>query len=133
MESLLNLISDFVKDGIIADSSMLLIIISLLVFLYRAFLVPMLDKINIIPGIDDVKSVLETNADITKLNLEEVSKKLDKIVDVLDGIEDNDSNNRRDIIDLKRDVEQIKQILNQFQGHFMYNGNPGHFGNRELR
>ncbi len=92
----------------------------------------MLSKLNSVPSVDTVKEIATENTNINKLNLEEVSNKLDKVIEVLDEIEGAGKDNRRDIKDLRRDVEQIKQILNQFQGHFMYN-NPGHFGNRELR
>lgn len=134
MESgLFTLISDLVTAGAIADTTLLLIIISLLGLGYRYIFVPMLDKLNSVPSIDNVKKIVNSSAELSELDLNEVSKKLDKIVEVLDEIEGTGDSNRRDIKDLRRDVEQIKQILNQFQGHLMYGGGPSHFGNRELK
>ena len=133
MESLFTLISDLAKDGVLADSTLLLIIISLLGVLYKFFLVPMLDKLNSAPSTDTLTTALKQSESNTEVKIEEVSKKLDKLIEVLDEIGDTGDSNRRDIKDLKRDIEQIKQILNQFQGHLMYSNNPGHFGNRELK
>lgn len=130
---LFTLISDLVDAGAIADTTLLLIIISLLGLAYRYIFVPMLDKLNSVPTIDNMKNIVNQSAEISELDLDEVSKKLDKIVEVLDEIEGTGEANRRDIKDLRRDVEQIKQILNQFQGHLMYGGGPSHFGNRELK
>lgn len=133
MESLISLIGDLVKDGSLADTTLLLIIISLLGVLYKFFLVPMFDRLSSVPNVDDLKQIIKASEDKSEIELKEVSNKLDKVIEALDEIESTGNANRRDIKDLRRDVEQIKQILNQFQGHFMYNGAPSHFGNRELK
>jgi chromosome segregation ATPase len=91
----------------------------------------MFDKIRSVPNEDSLKQIVKENS--SELELKEVSNKLDKLIEALDEIESTGNSNRRDIKDLRRDVEQIKQILNQFQGHFMYSGGPSHFGNRELK
>jgi predicted RNA-binding protein (virulence factor B family) len=52
---------------------------------------------------------------------------------LLDEVEDLSEGSYREIRELKKDVEQIKQILNQFQGHLMYSDKSNSFGNRELR
>ena len=62
-----------------------------------------------------------------------MSKLLDKLVEKLDGVDEVAKNNGRDLTEIKHDVENIKQILNQFQGHMMYNDQPRNFGNRELK
>lgn len=133
MDSIITLLSDAAKEGIIADSTLLLIIIALLGFLYKFFLVPMLDKLKSVPSNAQIKESLKESENNSDLKLEEVSKKLDKMIEVLDEIEDNGDANRRDVKELRRDIEHIKQILNQFQGHLMYGGGPSHFGNRELK
>ncbi len=133
MESLITLISELVKDGIVADTTLLLVIISLLGVLYKFFLVPMFDKLSSVPSLDSLKQIIKESDGKSELELKEVSNKLDKLIEALDEIESTGNSNRRDIKDLRRDVEQIKQILNQFQGHFMYSGGPSHFGNRELK
>lgn len=133
MDSIITLLSDAAKEGIIADSTLLLIIIALLGFLYKFFLVPMLDKLKSVPSNAQIKESLKESENNSDLKLEEVSKKLDKMIEVLDEIEDNGDANRRDVKEIRRDIEHIKQILNQFQGHLMYGGGPSHFGNRELK
>jgi septal ring factor EnvC (AmiA/AmiB activator) len=133
VESLITLISELVKDGIVADTTLLLVIISLLGVLYKFFLVPMFDKLSSVPSLDSLKQIIKESDGKSELELKEVSNKLDKLIEALDEIESTGNSNRRDIKDLRRDVEQIKQILNQFQGHFMYSGGPSHFGNRELK
>jgi hypothetical protein len=133
VDSIITLLSDAAKEGIIADSTLLLIIIALLGFLYKFFLVPMLDKLKSVPSNAQIKESLKESENNSDLKLEEVSKKLDKMIEVLDEIEDNGDANRRDVKEIRRDIEHIKQILNQFQGHLMYGGGPSHFGNRELK
>jgi Zn-dependent M32 family carboxypeptidase len=93
----------------------------------------MLDKLKSVPSNAQIKESLKESENNSDLKLEEVSKKLDKMIEVLDEIEDNGDANRRDVKEIRRDIEHIKQILNQFQGHLMYGGGPSHFGNRELK
>lgn len=131
--SLITLVSELIDAGFIADTTLLLIIIALLGYAYKFLLIPMIDKLNSMPTMDNLKGIVSDSAHGGELDIEEVSKKLDKIVEVLDEMEETGDANRRDIKDLRRDVEQIKQILNQFQGHLMYGGGPSHFGNRELK
>ncbi len=131
--NLVTLISDLIDAGLVADTTLLLIILALMGYAYKFILVPMLDKLNAAPTLENLKGIVGDSAHDGELNIEEVSKKLDKIVEVLDEMEETGDANRRDIKDLRRDVEQIKQILNQFQGHLMYGGGPSHFGNRELK
>ena len=131
--NLVTLISDLIDAGLVADTTLLLIILALMGYAYKFILVPMLEKVNAVPTIENLKGIVSESTHAGELDIEEVSKKLDKIVEVLDEIEGTGEANRRDIKDLRRDVEQIKQILNQFQGHLMYGGGPSHFGNRELK
>jgi Tfp pilus assembly protein PilO len=131
--NLVTLISDLIDAGLVADTTLLLIILALMGYAYKFILVPMLEKVSAAPTTENLKSIINESTHAGELDIEEVSKKLDKIVEVLDEIEGTGEANRRDIKDLRRDVEQIKQILNQFQGHLMYGGGPSHFGNRELK
>jgi methyl-accepting chemotaxis protein len=131
--SIFALISDLVKDGAVTDTTLLLIIIGLIFLGYTQIIKPLMSRVEKVASLENVKKIANDVQLKTELNIEEVSKKLDKIVEVLDEIESNGENNRRDIKELRRDVEHIKQILNQFQGHLMYGGGPSHFGNRELK
>lgn len=130
---LFTLISDLVNGGIIADSTLLLIIISLIGLGYHYVLKPILEYVKNAPSTAKVEAVVAKSTDDCKNDIDVVSQKLDKLLEVLDDIEGIDKDSRRDVKELKRDVEQIKQILNQFQGHLMYGGGPSHFGNRELK
>jgi DNA repair exonuclease SbcCD ATPase subunit len=131
--SLFALISDLVKGGMVADTTLLLIIIGLIGLGYTQIIKPLMSRVEKSVTLENIKTVADEIHKENELNIEEVSKKLDKIVEVLDEIESSGENNRRDIKELRRDVEHIKQILNQFQGHLMYGGGPSHFGNRELK
>lgn len=130
---LFTLISDLVNGGIIADSTLLLIIISLIGLGYHYVLKPILAYVKNAPSTATVEAVVAKSTNDCKNDIDVVSQKLDKLLEVLDDIEGIDKDSRRDVKELKRDVEQIKQILNQFQGHLMYGGGPSHFGNRELK
>lgn len=131
--SLFTLISELANGGVIADSTLLLIIIGLIGLGYSYVLKPLVTRSENTASLDNIKAIADEIHKENELNIEEVSKKLDKIVEVLDEIESTSENNRRDIKELRRDVEHIKQILNQFQGHLMYGGGPSHFGNKELK
>lgn len=130
---LFTLISDLVNNGTIADSTLLLIIISLMGLGYYYVLRPILRYVKNAPSTAKVEAVVTKSTNDCKNDINVVSQKLDKLLEVLDDIEGIDKDSRRDVKELKRDVEQIKQILNQFQGHLMYGGGPSHFGNRELK
>lgn len=129
---LIKLITDMAVSGIITDTALLLIIIAGLGILYKKVLDPMFQKIKKQPTIEDLKKIVQTASDEDELNVEEVSKKLEEMLKKLDDIEEFGKNNYREIFELKRDIEQIKTMLNQFQGHMMYN-HGGTFGNRELK
>lgn len=131
--SLFTLIGSLVESGTIADTTLLLIIIALIGLAYINVVKPMFDRIKTVPTSEEVKAIVETAEASEGIDIEELSKKLDKITEVLDEVEDLNRGNYREVKELKRDIEQIKQILNQFQGHLMYGSRSSSFGNRELK
>lgn len=134
MESgFITIVNSLIDKGIIADTSLFLIVAGLLIYGFRYWIKPMYDMLREVPTVDVLKEVVEENAEVEELNVEEMSKKLEKIVEVLDKVEDLGRGNYRETRELRKDIEQIKQILNQFQGHLMYGGRSGDFGNRELK
>jgi hypothetical protein len=138
MESqIFNFISALVENGTITDAGLLLIIILMICALSYYVLRPIYNKIQMVPSKEDVQEIIKAKIDIEEKHLEEIgeniSKKLDKMSDLLDGVEDLGKGSYREVKELKKDIEQIKQILNQFQGHLMYGGKTSSFGNRELR
>ena len=120
---LLAILNSMIENGILADATLFLIIISILVYGFVYIIQPMAKKLEGLATIEQIKN---------EVNIEELSKKLDKMTQVLDEIKEFDRDSYREINELKRDIEQIKQILNQFQGHLMY-GRSNAFGNRELK
>jgi len=129
-------ISGLVERGVITDTGLILFLILIISGLSYYVVKPIYYKVLSIPTVDDVKEIIINTAKSEELNIEEIEKeinsKLDKLIEVLDEVEDLEKGSYREIKELKRDIEQIKQILNQFQGHLMY-GRNSDFGNRELR
>lgn len=136
MESgLFTILETLINKGVLADTSLFLVIIAILIYGYKFVLSPILEHVKAAPSLDEIKVIAQPRNEVEGVNVEEISKKLDKIVEVLDEVEDFGRGNYREVKELKKDIEQIKTMLNQFQGHFMYNRstNSGDFGNRELR
>lgn len=138
MESqIFNFISALVENGTITDAGLLLIIILMICALSYYVLRPIYNKIQLVPSKEDVQEIIKAKIDIEEKHLgeigENISKKLDKMSDLLDEVDDLGKGSYREVKELKKDIEQIKQILNQFQGHLMYSGKTSSFGNRELR
>ena len=130
-----SLLSDVVTAGVVTDGTLLLFIFALAWMGYKYVLKPLSDKVDSLASADDLNKVMEEHDNFSEYEIEELSKKLEKLLEKLDVVEELSKNHDRDIQDLKRDIEHIKQILNQFQGHLMYSGNrrSPDFGNRELK
>jgi peptidoglycan hydrolase CwlO-like protein len=109
---LFQLVSDLATAGVLTDTTLLLIVIGLIFYGYKNILRPMLDRVNGQPTLDEIKSIAQTRNEEEDLNVEELSLKLDKLLEKLNEVEGYSKSNERDISELKRDIEQIKQILN---------------------
>ena len=134
MEFIGSIISEAMKNGYITTETLLLLLNGLVIVGYFKVIKPLKDKIDTIATIDDIRATSDTTSREGKINLGEIITKLDKIIDNIDEIQDLDGNIYREIINMRRDVESVKRILDQFQGHMMYGGRrAGDFGNRELR
>ena len=132
--SVISLLNNAIEAGMITDTALLLLIIGFLAFIYRTILRPIVDRVNNVPTYNDVQKIIEDQKSNDSINLDELKSRLEKIVEYLELIEADSNISTRDIQDLKRDLDNIKQILNQFQGHLMYNnGGRGHWGNKELK
>lgn len=130
--SLVTLISELAEAGILTDTALLLIVITGLGLVYKNVLKPMFTRVKKQPTIEEIKELVKESRNIDENNVEEVSKKLEEIENKLNEVEDYLKVEQADHAQLKRDIEQIKTMLNQFQGHMMYN-HGGAFGNRELK
>lgn len=134
MDPITKLIGDLVAEGTIAETTLLLILIGLSIWAYRNVISPLKKRVDAIPTYDEVKVYADNLDDGHIDSIKDVSLKLDKIVEELDKIEELGKENKRDIQDLKRDIDSIKTMLNQFQGHMMYsNRRASDFGNQELK
>ena len=134
MEFIGSIISEAMKNGYITTETLLLLLNGLVIVGYFKVIKPLKDKIDTIATIDDIRATSDATSREGKINLGEIITKLDKIIDNIGEIQDLDGNTYREIISMRRDVESVKRILDQFQGHMMYGGRrAGDFGNRELR
>ena len=134
MEFIGSIISEAMKNGYITTETLLLLLNGLVIVGYFKVIKPLKDKIDTIATIDDIRATSDATSREGKINLGEIITKLDKIIDNIDEIQDLDGNTYREIINMRRDVESVKRILDQFQGHMMYGGRRSEdFGNRELR
>ena len=134
MEFIGSIISEAMKNGYITTETLLLLLNGLVIVGYFKVIKPLKDKIDTIATIDDIRATSDTTSREGKINLGEIITKLDKIIDNIDEIQNLDGNTYREIISMRRDVESVKRILDQFQGHMMYGGRrAGDFGNRELK
>ena len=133
MEFIGSIISEAMKNGYITTEMLLLLLNGLVIVGYFKVIKPLKDKIDTIATIDDIRSTSDATSREGKINLGEIITKLDKIIDNIDEIQDLDGNTYREIINMRRDVESVKRILDQFQGHMMYGGRRSEdFGNRGL-
>ena len=134
MEFIGSIFSEAMKNGYITTETLLLLLNGLVIVGYFKVIKPLKDKIDTIATIDDIRATSDATSREGKINLGEIITKLDKIIDNIDEIQDLDGNTYREIINMRRDVESVKRILDQFQGHMMYGGRrAGDFGNRELK
>ena len=134
MEFIGSIISEAMKNGYITTEMLLLLLNGLVIVGYFKVIKPLKDKIDTIATINDIKATSDATSREGKINLGEIITKLDKIIDNIDEIQGLDGNTYREIINMRRDVESVKRILDQFQGHMMYGGRRSEdFGNRELR
>jgi hypothetical protein len=137
MESgLVSILGVLFDRGILTTFSIELTTLVAIYYLYKLVLKPMLVKVEKIPTLEEIKETVTTAAAPEDIHFEEIAKRLEKLMEELDKHFDEEITNSRDIADIKRDIEYIKQILNQFQGHMMYSSGDrrsSDFGNRELK
>lgn len=130
MELLAPIINQLMTDGRISTESLIILLIAALALLYLKVLRPLKEHITKLPTEEYFVKLNSEGTEKDKAGIKEITDRLDKISSIIDEIEDIGRAGQRDIGQLKHDVEAIKQILNQFQGHMMYGSV---FGNRELK
>lgn len=134
MEMLIAKLTEVAIAAGVTEAGLMIVIIFALSFLYRYLFSPMHEKIKIIPSHDDIYELIEKNNSKSLKDLREVIDQLDIIEGKLDRVDEYENITDINIKDLRRDIEAVKTILNQFQGHMMYSGRrSGDFGNEELK
>jgi predicted phage tail protein len=133
MDPITRLISELVTSGAIADTTLLLVILGLMFWGYRNVLSPLVKKVDSIASADTIEEQNKEVFNKTELSFEDISKKLVEVEKKLDEVEEYLKIEVRDHEQLKRDLDTIKTILNQFQGHMLYNNHGSKNGNQELR
>jgi len=120
------------NSGLLGEISLLLVVIMALYISYKYYWKPTKENVEILPTLESIKEVLSASNEIETRVLQSLVESLDKIDVKLQDIRDTSNGNQREILDMKRDIEAIREILNQIQGHLLYS-KPNNFGNKELR
>lgn len=127
MEQLFSFFVHLVKEDIIDETFLLLIIIGMLIIIYKFILDQILKNIkNIsqnvekIPTKSDIDNsfLQKTKNDDEKIR--EVIIQLDNFEEKLNKLQTTSDLGREDIKELKEEVEKIKTILIQIHGHLLY-------------
>jgi len=120
------------NHGVIIDSGLIIVFSVGFVMFYKYVLKPLKEMVNLLAKKKHVFEIRDQLMDSEKSSYQAVMEKLEKINAMVDDISDKETIVDRDVIDIKKDVEDIRMILNQIQGHLMYS-KPAGFGNRELK
>lgn len=125
-------LSKLIVDGTLTTNGLLMIVILLLLGFSFYILRPMFKRIKEMPSKIELNTMLELKNATNKEYIENLETKLNKILTVVDKMDNIDSNIYREIKEIRRDIETVKQILNQFQGHMLFKRSSD-FGNKELK
>jgi len=115
----------------IADGGLGILSIALMVISLKYFLIPIKNKLDTFPPDEIINKHFNATA-FYDAKIKDIQDSLTVLETALNKISDVENTSEREIKQIKEDVEKIKAILNQFQGHMMYNTRSD-FGNRELR
>jgi len=147
---IITLFTTLVERGEITSVTLDILVACMLCYIYRYFLIPMKSKLDTTPSTIEMEKSFaglhskfsDTNNKFDLIekgiqqNFSEIRDILDKLESFLDRIDDAEKASTKELNDIKRDIEHVKGILNQFQGHMMYGGQDrraSDFGNKELR
>lgn len=136
MESyILPFIKAITNGEIKPEIGLLLAIISIMYMLYKKVFLKILEKIDDIPSKSDLKRAMKDQTRYEYETIKELYDKLNKLSKELDEIDEISKDSKRELSEIRKDIEEVKTILNQFQGHMMYGPKSfiNDFGNRELK
>ena len=134
MEFLVSFLLELFKNiegGVNAPIILIILLVNALI--YWKVLRPMKKRVDVIPTTEECQGMVDDQTEKLDLDVVGILEKLDNITDSLKDIENKSKNSHQEVSTLKNDVEGIKQILNQFQGHMLYGNSRSDFGNRELK
>lgn len=134
---ILSIFGELIKNGDLSDSSLMILIIIVMCCGFKYIIRPMRQKIDLIPSqsyFKDTFDELKNDFNIHELS-HEIEKKFLKLLEILNDIESLNKEKSKEVDELKRDLDHVKQILNQLHGHLIYNAErrAAYFGNKELK
>lgn len=135
--NLIAVLGELIKSGTLSETTLMLLIIIVMCCGFKYIIRPMRQKIDLIPSQSYFKNTfddLKNNFNIHELS-HEIEKKFLKLLEILNDIESLDKEKSKEIDELRRDLDHVKQILNQLHGHLIYNAErrAAYFGNKELK
>jgi len=135
MEFIISIINDALRNGDISSDALLILMTLLIVIGYINVIKPLQEKINTLAIQNDNDTITsEKWFQKGSEELDKILENMNKIISNIDDTNDISKSSYKEIIDMRRDLETVKQILNQFQGHMMYGyRRQDDFGNKELR
>jgi len=135
MEFIISIINDALRNGDISSDALLILMTLLIVIGYINVIKPLQEEINTLAIQNDNDTITsEKWFQKGSEELDKILENMNKIISNIDDTNDISKSSYKEIIDMRRDLETVKQILNQFQGHMMYGyRRQDDFGNKELR
>lgn len=147
-ETFLGIFKDIVSSGAISPDNILLLELTALAAVSYYFLRPMYEKMKTLITKEEIVEILEkrvhdetteienyiaqTVKDETR-QLEDIINRLERLYDRIESIDENEKSSYKEMKEIRRDIESVKQILNQFQGHMLYGRRATDFTNQELK
>lgn len=133
MDMLLSIFSSAAASSGVTDVGLSIMIITLLGFLYKYTLLPIHLKVHKIPSESDITKIIESGMNQSIKEISIIVKKLDNIEEKLKTLDNSDITADINMKEIRRDIESVKTILNQFHGHMMYGRRAGNIVNQELK
>jgi len=128
---IVSLVVHLVENDLFSIHSLLVFLIGIVFHVFWNYIRPIKTKVDDIPDITAMKEALFVHAAEDNTNFGNLKVTIREIEKLLEKIENNQCNHKDSTKDTQKDIEQIKQMLAQFQGHMMY-GSSRDFGNKEL-
>lgn len=127
-------VAGLVSDGEISVEKLVVVNLLFMVSITYYFVRPIFNKNKLLPNKEEIKNLISSVENKPSLDaIDRLTLKVDKLSETIDSLEIHDISYSKDMEMIKRDIEMVKQMLNQFQGHMLYGQRQSDFGNKELR